>query len=140
MAQPTGFTHFQAGLARQANLLFNGATAASAGGKIRLCTSAANYTNTSTAIANELSGSGYPAGGLSLVVSASAWNSGSNHHRVTFNDVTLTPTGNLTFRFAVLTDASNNLIGFWSWAADETLTANIQYPFQSLYYFTRNAV
>jgi hypothetical protein len=140
MAQPSGFTHFQVGLARQANLLFNAATAASAGGKIRLCTSAANYTATSTAIANELSGNGYPAGGLSLTVSTSAWNTASNHHRVSFSDVILTPTANVSFRFAVLTDAGNNLIGFWSWTADENLIANIQYPFQSLYYFTRNAV
>lgn len=138
MAQPTSFTHTQAGLARSANLLFNnGSAMGSSGGKLRLCGSAANYTNASTAISNEVGDASYPTGGFSLTVSSSAWNSGSNHHRVSFEDILFTPTSNLVFRYAVLTSQDDTLVGFWNWEDDEELVGGVQYPFQQLFYFTR---
>lgn len=81
---------------------------------------------------NELSGNGYPAGGVPLTFSSAAWDSGDSRVEALFSTANLTPSGaNLTWRQGTVT-ISNGTDHIWStftWAADETATDGIAYPF-----------
>jgi hypothetical protein len=100
--------------------------------KVLLTNTAPVASNTVRANLTEIAaGNGYPAGGLPVVVTASAQIAGV--YKLEVDDTVLTPTGPIgPFRFAVLyndtpTSPADPLIGWWDYG--QSITAGVGEPF-----------
>ena len=128
MANPTSFVLNQAGAVQGMTDTLNGATV-----RLRLTTTTGLVaTSVIGDIANELSGNGYPAGGLTLSSPTVAWDATDGRVEAAYAAVNLTPSGsNLTWRQASVTinNGTNYIFGTYTWAADETATDGVAYPF-----------
>jgi hypothetical protein len=81
---------------------------------------------------NELSGSGYPAGGITLTIGTIVWDGTDGRVEVPFSQATLTPSGAaLTWRQAAITidNGTNYIYSVLTWPADETAADGIDYYF-----------
>jgi hypothetical protein len=100
--------------------------------KVLLTNTAPVASNTVRANLTEIAaGNGYPAGGLAVVVTASAQIAGT--YKLEVDDIVLTPTGPIgPFRYAVLyndtpTSPADPLIGWWDYGS--SITFGVGEPF-----------
>ncbi len=129
MANPTSFILNQAGASQFTGDALNSAT-------IRLRLSTGTGLSATSVIGdvatNELSGNGYPAGGITLTYQSATWDATDNRTEATFAVANLTPSGgNLTWRQATVTinNGTDAIWGTFQWAADETASDGVAYPF-----------
>ncbi len=129
MANPTSFILNQAGAVQLMDDALSSAT-------IRLRLNTGTGLSATSVIGdvstNELSGSGYPAGGVALTYSSSSWDATDSRVESTFSVANLTPSGgNLTWRQATVTinNGTDYIWGTYQWAADETASDGVAYPF-----------
>lgn len=128
MANPTSFTFNQAGGVQRLTDTLAGTV------RLRLTTTTGLVATSviGDVSANELSGSGYPAGGLTLTSPTVAWDATDSRVEAAYAAVNLTPSGgNLTWRQATVTinNGTDYIWGTYTWAADETATDGVAYPF-----------
>lgn len=129
MANPTNFALNQEGAAQVMTSIFAGATI-----KLRLCTGTGLSETSVVADLSgvEVSGNGYPAGGISFTYDSTAWV--TDKAETLFQNATLTPSGgDIVFRQAALTynNGTEYIWGIFTWPADETALDGLPYGFNN---------
>ena len=128
MADPTLFIFNQAGAVQRLTDTLAGTV------KLRLVTGTALSGSSviGDVATNELSGNGYPVGGLTLTSPTVSWDAADGRAEAAYATVNLTPSGaNLTWRQAAITvnNGTDYIWGVYQWANDETATDGVAYPF-----------
>ena len=129
MADPTTVFRNEAGLVQGLTDELTSATI-----RLRLYTGTALAAASTVAnlAANELSGNGYPAGGIPLTLDSVAWDATDGRAEATLTVASLSPTGgDLTWRQAAITvnGGTNYIWCVYQCAADETATNGSSYQF-----------
>lgn len=131
MANPNNFALNQEGAVQALASIMSGASV-----RLRLCTGT-GLSDTSVIAdlaAVEVSGNGYPVGGVTLTYDTTAWAAADSRAEATFQNTSLTPSGgDITFRQAALTynNGTEYIWGIFTWPADELAADGVPYGFNS---------